>query len=250
MSAKRSQVWTSGLSLWLFTGLCALHAIEPGDVIINEVYFDNYTKDRGTNHFEAVELLVVKDKINLNGLQISDRDIWTVPSEFQCILQDAGQGFLQSVRSGTLLVIYDGAGDDDTDGEDFTITLYARSSLFCNLAGRTNAFYLGNYGDNLHLMHNNKQVDFIKYRPNNRPERGGDPGNLEWDKGFDGFIDVGLSGESTGFRFLGDKQELNAYPAAWQAYSESYFKSNNLGKPNGGRNTVWIEKLRQQSSVK
>lgn len=241
----RWRAFASGLFLLVLIGLGNLNAVEPGDVIINEVYFDNFTRDRGPKHFEAVELLVVADKCDLNGLLISDRDKWNVQTEFQGVLQDAGQGFLRSVRSGTLVVIYDGVGTDDTDPEDFTITLYADSSLFCNLGGRTNAFYLGNYGDNLHLLHNDKQIDFIKFRPNDREERGGDPGNLEWDNGIDGFIDTGLMNESTGVRYLGDKPELNDFPVAWQRYNETYFESNNLGQPNGGRNTDWIENLRK-----
>lgn len=247
MSAKRFTAIRIGI-VFVLTILGSLHAVEPGDVIINEVYFDNFAKDLGTNHFDAVELLVVTDKSDLNGLLISDRDIWNVPSEFDGILQDAGQGFLRSVRSGTLVVIYDGTGTDDTDAADFTITLYSDSSLFCNLGGRTNMFLLGNPGDNLHVLHNDHQVDFIKYRPSNKAERGGHPGKLGWDKGYDGFIDVGVLNASAGFRYMGDKAELNDYPVAWQPYSESYFITNNLGQPNGGRNTAWIEKLRQSSA--
>lgn len=249
MSPKRFAALHAGCFLLILTILGSVDAVEPGDVIINEVYFNNVSKDLGTNHFDAVELLVVADKSDLNGLMISDRDKWNVRGEFAGILQDAGQGFLRSVRSGTLLVIYDGTGEDDTDATDFTLALYTDSSLFCNLAGQTNMFLIGNPGDNLHVLHNEQQVDFVKYRPNDKPEHGGDPGRLGWDKGFNGFIDVGLVNENAGFRFLGDKADLNDYPAAWQPYPESYYQTNNLGQPNGGRNTVWIESLRRQGAV-
>ncbi|MFN7140949.1 MAG: hypothetical protein ACK4UN_16585 [Limisphaerales bacterium] len=245
MSPNSLRKWSGS---WVVLLAGSLQAIEPGDVIINEVYY--HPRTVVTNHYEAVELLVVKDKVDLNGLQLSDRDVWNVPTEYQCTLQDAGKGFLKSVPSGTLIVIYDGKGDDDIDHSDFTLKLYARSSLYCNLGGRTNAFHLGNYGDNLHLMHVGKQVDFLKYRPNDRPERGGDPGSLDWEKGFDGFIDVGLMNENVGFRFIGDKPYLNDFLATWMIYPETYLESDNLGKPNGGRNTAWIEKLRESSSAK
>ncbi len=249
MLASYPRLLNIGFVSLLFTAfpVCSLLAVEPNEVIINEVYFDEFNKDRGTNHFEAVELLVVTDSLDLNGLQVTDRDVWNVPTEFQCILQDAGQDFLRSVPSGTLLVIYNGQGEDDIDAKDFKLSFYAKSSLFCNVVGKTNAFYLGNYGDNVHLLHNENQVDYIKYRPNDKPARGGDAGKLEWEKGFDGFIDVGKMNDSTGFRYMGDKPEMNSYPATWQAYTETYIESNNLGLPNGGRNTKWIEKLRAGS---
>ncbi len=97
-------------------------------------------------------------------------------------------------------------------------------------------------------MHLNKQIDFVKYRPAGSTGPGhGNPGGLYWDQGVESYIEVDADGGSTGFRFLGNKAELNDYPAAWQAYPEKYTKLDNLGKPNGGINTEWITRLREQS---
>ncbi|MFN7139364.1 MAG: hypothetical protein ACK4UN_08505 [Limisphaerales bacterium] len=233
-------------SLCYLIGITGVSAIAPGDVIINEVYFSN--KGGGPGHYEAVELLVVADKLNLNGLQISDRDLWHKPAEYQCTINDMGQGFLSSVRSGTLIVIYDGPGTDVIDTNNFVLKLYTQSSLFCNTAPGTNGFSLVNKADNLHLVHLNKQIDFVKYQVAGANTRApGDPGTLSWDNGGEGHIVIDADGGSTGFRFLGNKPELNDYPAAWHAYSEKYTKVDNLGKPNGGANTEWIERLRQQT---
>ncbi len=230
----------------LFLGLGSATALEIGDVTINEVYFS--PKGGGQGHHEAVELLVAKDKVDLNGITISDRDFWEKPTEDQCTLQDLGQGFLSSVRSGTLIVIYNGIGEDDTDPNDFVLRFYAKSSLYCNTAPTGNSFKFSNKGDNLHLFQFSKQLDFVKYRTSDLSTRGiADPGLLEWQGGASGYVDVALTGQSTGFRFLGNRADLNDYPAAWTPYSETYKENNNLGKPNGGVNTEWIRLLREKS---
>ncbi len=233
--------------VFLFTLLgSALYgrAVAPGEVIINEVYF-NLLESPEPNHFEAVELLVVKSGLDLNGLQISDRDIWNRQSEDQCTVQDLGQGFLGNLRPGTLIVLYNGIGTDDTNASDFVLRFYAQSSLFCNSAPHTNSFRIADSGDNLHLLHLGKQVDFLKYRTKTGKLTSADPGELGWDGGVKATIDVGKEDENVGFRFLGDKPELNDYPAAWRPYTEPYLETNNLGEPNGGKNSDWIEKLRK-----
>ena len=233
----------------VFLGIASLAALEPNDVIINEVYF--FPKGPiDPEHCETVELLVVADKVNLNGLQLSDRDIWKEPSESQVTVQDMGQGFLNSVRSGTLIVIYRREGIDDTDGSDFVIRLHARSSLFCNTAPSTNSFELSNHDDNLHLLHQGKQIDYVRYRASNpspKERSFAQPGALEWENGSQGFIPIGKLQDNVGIRFVGNKPELNNFPAAWVAYPEPYIKRNNIGKPNGAANTVWIEQLRDKA---
>lgn len=222
-------------------------AVEPGDVVLNEVYF-NLLESPEPNHFEAVELLVVQDNLDLNGLQVSDRDIWDRPAEDQCTLQDLGQGFLRGVKSGTLIVLFNGAGEDDTDSSDFLLRFFATSSLYCNVAPTTNAFRIADQGDNLHLLHSGRQVDFLRYLSKTSKRRAGEPGTLTWHGGNDGFIEIGDIDENVGFRFHGDKPELNDYPAAWLPYSEPTTKASNLGQPNGGRNTDWIEQLRKKKT--
>ena len=232
----------------LLFSVCSLLAVQPGDVIINEVYFN--TKNE-TNILEAVELLVVKDKLDLNGLQITDRGVWNKATEDQCTLNDLGQGFLNEVSSGVIVVIYNGGGEDDTDASDFVLRFYAKSSLFCNVAPTTNAFRLNDRGDNLHLLHLGKQIDFLKYRAADFSKQGsGEPGSLNWQNGANGFIEIGKEDENCGFHFLGDKADLNDYPAAWQPYPETYLEKNNLGKPSDGRNAEWVKQLRASSKGK
>lgn len=248
-SARSLALQFSVLVILLCIGL-PMEAVEPDEVIINELYFS--PKGGGPGHFETVELLVVANELDLNGLQVSDRDFWNRQTEEQCTLQDLGQGFLAAVRSGTLLVIHRGEGTDDTDPSDFLLRFYAKSSLFCNTAPTTNAFKFSNQEDNLHLLHRGgDQVDFIKYRASNRKNQGSsEPGVLEWENGAKGCISIGLIDENVGVRFLGNKPELNNFPAAWQAYSETYRVSDNIGKPNGGLNTQWINELRQRVDPK
>ena len=235
-------------SLALFALAVVASAIEPGDVILNEVYF--YTKGEETNHYEAVELLVVSDKVNLNNIQITDRDVWYKETEDQCTLNDLGQGFLKSVPSGTLIVIYDGKGEDDIDASDFVLKFYVQSSLFCNATPTGHGFILNDHGDNLHLItQDGRQLDFMKYKPSDAPNpNGGEPGGMSWERGVKGFVDVAPFRQTTGCRFVGDSAELNDYIASWRVYSETYFEDNNLGKPNGGRNTEWINVLRAKAS--
>ncbi len=228
--------------------LSTLRAFQPGDVIFNEVHFDsNKPADKGI--LSAVELLVVADKADLNGLQVTDRPFWNVPKNDQCTLQDLGRGFLGTVRSGTLIVIYNGKGQDDTDGEDFVMTFYARSSLFCNVAPTKSAFDLAPVGRGIHLLHLGAQVDFVKYRASNAEHFApAHPGKLKWEKGADGHIAIGKIGENMGVRFYGDKPDLNDFPIAWFPYSETHKKDNNLGLPNGRANTRWINALRDKAS--
>ncbi len=240
---------------WLKTAIpsllvsCVLsaQAVEPGDLIINEVYFNNRGMAKG--HYQAVELLVVKDQADLNPLLISDRDFWQFEAEDQGILQDLGQGFLNSVPSGTLIVIYNGIGTDDTDAKDFVMRFYTKSSLFCNLAPTTNAFRFNPASDNVHLVQEKTQIDFVKFRSTDRARTGpSDPGALNWEKGNQGYVDVGITDENTGIKFVGDKPDMNDFLATWQTYPETYLEQNNLGEPNGGRNTKWIESLRKKSA--
>ncbi len=246
------QIHRSNLLFWfLLLAVFSLSAVEPEEVIINEVYY--WPKGPVVpGHNETVELLVVADQINVNGLQVSDRDVWDKATEGQCTLQDLGQGFLKSVRSGTLIVIHRGEGKDDTDGSDFVLRFYARSSRFCNTAPTTNSFELSNHDDNLHVLHHGKQVDFLKYRASNPKEERSHAtsGSLGWDGGEERHIPIGKVQDNTGIRFLGNEPELNDYPASWLAYSEPYLKDNNIGKPNGGANTVWIEGLRKAAKAK
>lgn len=231
------------LSAWLLCSALVVRALGPGDVIFNEIRFN--AKGSGDNHFEAVELLVAVEKANLNGLQISDRNIFYEQDEEQCTLNDLGQGFLQNVPAGTLIVVYDGKGTDDIDNSDFVLRFYVKSSLFCNAAPTGKGFALHNGADNLHLIQNGKQIDFLKYSTvERRNPLSGDPGNLKWEHGATGFIDI--TAEDVGFRFMGDSPELNDFLVTWRTYPGS--EDNNFGIPNGGRNTEWINLLRAKST--
>src|SRR5690606_14872380 len=131
-------------------------------------------------------------------------------------------GFLSAVRSGTLIVIYNGSGQDDTNPADFVLKFYAKSSLFCNIAPTKNAFDLRKQGRALHLLHLARQVDFLKYRASDAKHFApATPGLLHWEGGREGHVDVGKTGENTGIRFLGDKPDLNDFPAAWIAYPKN-----------------------------
>lgn len=234
--------------LFLVIGSSLLRAVQPGDVIINELYF-HPTKGAGKDHIQAVELLVVADKPNLNGLQVSDRPLWNVPKNGQCTVQDLGAGFLDAVPSGTLIVIYNGKGTDDTDVSDFTLSFYAQSSLYCNVAPEGRAFGFRNVGHSLHLLHFNKQVDFVKYRADDATHHApSEPGKLSWENGAQGHVPIGKIGENVGIRFLGNKPDLNDFLAAWMPYAEDVKTANNLGEPNGGRNTEWVKALRAKAT--
>lgn len=234
------------IALFLFAA-STLGAVQPGDVIINEVYF-GAPREAEKDSLQVVELLVVTDGSNLNGLQVSDRPRWNVPDKGQCTLQDSGLGFLSAVGSGTLLVIYNGSGTDDTNAVDHLLIFYAQSSLFCNLAPTGEPFSFAKAGDGMHLLHLGKQVDFVKYRVTSAPSPGqADPGKLNWENGAKGHINIGNLGDNVGFRFLGNKPELNDYLATWMPYSEQYKTANNLGQPNGGVNTEWVKALRTDS---
>lgn len=229
-------------------GVPNLYAVQPYDVIINELYFPPL-KPKGKGPLQAVELLVVKEGLNLNGLQVSDRMLWNVPAKDQCTLQDLGRGFLEKVPSGTLIVIYNGKGKDDTNADDFVLTFYAQSSLFCNVAPSGSAFHVRGVGNGFHLLHLNRQVDFVKFRASDATHKApADPGKLNWENGVNGHVDVKETGQNLGIRFLGNKPDLNDYPAAWMPYSDKGRDLDTLGKPNGGLNTDWIEELRAKSS--
>ncbi len=148
-------------------------------------------------------------------------------------------------------MLYNGVGVDDVDPKDFVLRFYANSSLFCNIAPTGHSFQLNDGGDSIHLIHSEKQIDFVKYRASDFPTLGaGNPGGLEWEAKSNGCVDVGIRVESTGIRFIGDKPDLNIYHATWQAFAETSLVDNNLGKPNGGRNTTWIENLRTAAKKK
>ena len=217
------------------------HGVEPGDVIINEVRF--YPKGQHELAVEAVELLVVKDNCDLNGLQLTDRNEYFRATEDQCTLNDLGRGFLKSVPSGTIIVISDGNGNDDTNASDFVMRFHAKSSLYCNIAPTGHAFQLNNQGDNLHILHESRQIDFVQYALNGRlGVSNGQPAGMKWEKEGAGAIEVSDEPLSVGFRFIGDSVELSDFIASWRPFTVE--EDNNVGKPNGGRNSEWIKKLR------
>ena len=231
-------------SFMLFAAFGAVAATGPGDIIINEIVF----RPKGDDELsESVELLVVGDKVNANGLRISDRNEWDKETEDQCVLNDLGQGFLSSVRSGTLIVVCNGKGQDDIDASDFVIRLYVKSSLFCNASPTANAFRLHNRGDNIHLLMGTRQLDFVKFSESADRVATGDPGHAKWERGVNGFIDISTVPHHAGFRFMGDSPELNDYLVTWRVYSAD--ENDNVGKPNGGRNTEWINLLRAKSTT-
>ncbi len=228
--------------------IASASAIEPGDVIASEVYLP-VGKLEGKERVQCIEFLVVKDKVDLNGMQLSTRPKWNIPTNDQCTLQDMGSGFLSSVPAGTLLVILNGKGKDDTNSSDFTLSFYAQSSVFCNVAPTGHAFRFGRPGMAFHLLHLNKQVDFVKYRASDATHSApADPGTLGWENGVKGHIDFGKFGANVGFRFMGNKPDLNDFPAAWIPYPDAPENSHNLGEPNGGLNTEWIMALRAKAS--
>lgn len=231
------------LAIWLFASLGVMHGFEPGEIIINEVYFN--TSGGPANDFEAVELLVITNGIDLNGLQVSDRNTWFKSTEDQCTLSDLGQGFLAAVPSGTLVVLYNGTGKDDTNASDFVLRFYIKSSLFCNAAPTGNGFQLNDRGDNLHLTYERQQIDFLQFGSSDETMPPlGEPGGLQWDRSGKGYIDVAPFRHNTGFRFIGDTAEMNDFIATWRVYSETVVEENNLGKPSPGRNAEWVKKLR------
>ncbi|MBN2376411.1 MAG: hypothetical protein JXD22_08420 [Sedimentisphaerales bacterium] len=240
---------------WLYLmlmvlGLCGVvEGALPGEVIINEFYW--HTTGNGPDHYEAVELLVTKNDVNLNGVRVSDRNEWNVIDEGQCTINDQGKGFLTGLRSGTLLVIFNGYGEDDTDASDYVLKLYAQSSPYCDVGATGEAFLLNDKGDNLHLSQGDtEQLDFIKYRSSDYKETGGgDPGKCIWKGGKDGYIDVGTYRLNTGTRYMGNSIEGNDEPKQWENYIETYPMSNNLGLPNGGPNSDWIQALRDKSAA-
>ena len=212
------------------------------NVIINEFYW--HTTGGGKDHYEAVELLVLKPNLDLNNLCLSDRNTFDKVSENVVTLNDNKQGFLKNLKPGTLIVIYNGEGKDDVDSSDYIIRLYSKSSPFATNAGK-NSFSLNDKGDNLHIYKGKTQYHFIKYRSSDYPKEGdGRPGKIPWKGGKSNYINTGLFRLNAGTKFASNSYEKSLQPHYWESYSIIYPLKNNLGLSNGGENSKWIASLR------
>ncbi|QQE13465.1 hypothetical protein JD969_08415 [Planctomycetota bacterium] len=239
------KIYIKSFALILLTCLCIQTAsakVNQG-VIINEFYW--HTTGGGDGHYEAVELLVIDPNQNLNDLSVSDRNTWNKVSENTVTINDNNKGFLQNLKPGTLIVIYNGKGTDDIDASDYKIHIYAQSSEYATLQNNKYAFKLNDKGDNLHLFTSNQQLHFIKFRSNEYPKEGdGHPGEISWRGGKNGFIDVGLYRLNAGTKFIGKGYGQSVQHSFWQSYSLTYPVANNLGISNGDKNSEWIASLR------
>ncbi len=238
-------VMTRSLLLLLITGSLAAQTAERGDIIINELYWHNTAG--GEDHFEAVELLVLRD-LDLHQLVLTDAHRWQTPKlgkgEHRLELDDAGTGALRHVRAGTLVVIYDGAGSDDLDGSDHVLKIYAHTSPHARMGSTGHAFRLVDKGDHLHVGQGDEHLHMVRYRAQEyRDMRGGDPGTLPWGNGC---VDVGPYRLNAGSRFVEDSWREANKPKHYQSYQLTYPVVDNLGWPNGGDNTEWIAELRGQ----
>jgi glycerophosphoryl diester phosphodiesterase len=233
------------LSTLLLGAACAT-AARPGDVIINEFYW--HTTGGGEGHFEGVELLVVNDKVDLNNVVITDRDTFDAPTgEDRAVLNDGGTGALAAIPKGTLVVVYGGAGKDDVDPSDGVIRLYAQSSKLCDARPTGYPFKLNDEGDNLHLFQvGGEQLDYLRYKASDKSPKGKpDAGAQKWGNGSaDAAIDVGAFRVNADTRYTGDTADGNNDPASWVSTNKTTLVDDNLGKPNGGKNTEWIARLR------
>jgi Domain of unknown function (DUF4347)/Calx-beta domain/RTX calcium-binding nonapeptide repeat (4 copies) len=204
-----------------------------GDVIINEF---SQGSDGGK---EWVEILVVRDNLNLQGVRLTD-DL-TPPTGEKLDITLSGTGF-NSLRAGTLIVLYNGGDVDGTitpdltynpSVGDYTLQISSRNTsgtyaVTRNIAGSwnftTGAITNGSNTDLPRLI--NTSGTAIYTFPKTTPAGATLPS-------------VPVNRASA---FLGGNVVDATNPARWSPDFPS--PGANPGLPNGGDNTAWINSLR------
>jgi predicted outer membrane repeat protein len=204
-----------------------------GDVIINEF---SQGSDGGK---EWVEILVVKDNLNLQGVRLTD-DPATTGDKLDITLSGAG---FNSLRAGTLIVLYNGGDVDGTitpdltynpSVGDYTLQISSRNTSGTYAVTRNNIAAWNSVTGAITNASNTDTPRLINasgteiYRfPRTTPA---------------GATTVPLVPVNRAAAYLGNSAAGATNAANWSADFPS--PGANPGLPNGGDNTAWINSLR------
>jgi hypothetical protein len=216
-----------------------------GDIIINEYASDNDAKDN-----DFFELLVLKDRVDLRGLRVTDNELVKgVLNNGESVFVFGTDAFLSAVPRGTLIAVWTATAGVTTDtvvnpaANDWKMVLAPGTGVTVSadgLGGATNVG-LSNNGDSIYL-----------YLPGpNGTSAGNDNIYLDfvsWEKDDDaaappGLADLNLTSVADNAYYTGTTAPGNDVPTGWVRYDSGANAKPTPGEPNPSQK---LDALRKQ----
>jgi hypothetical protein len=223
-----------------------------GDIIINE-----YMADNDANGNDFVELLVMRDGVDLRGLRFSDNEYSTATgllNNNEAVFIFGNDAFLSNVPRGTLIAVYQLAAGVVTDtvvdptAGDWKMVLAPGTGITGSTDGLGGSFNAGLAvgGEALYLYlpgpngnssgTDNIYLDFVSFEAD-----GGDPPP--------GMVDLNLPSVADNAYYTGNTAAGNDLAANWVRYDNAPNASTTPGEPNPGQDLTTLRNVTPTAGV-
>jgi predicted extracellular nuclease len=206
--------------------------------VVGDIIFNEYASDNDASGNDFVELLVLRDNLDLRGLRISDNELTGgVLNVNESVLTFGNDTFLRNVPRGTLIAVYTLAAGVTTDttvnaaAGDWKLVLAPGTGVSIGvdgLGGSTNAG-LSTGGEALYLYlpgadgasagSDNVYLDFVSFED----DQGAAPLGL---------VDLNLPSVADNAYYKGNTAAGNDFATNWQRYDGAPNVNTTPGEPN------------------